>query len=526
MGPPVATSGEVVVVIESMGLDELVTDTRVVGERREDDRLVSDGTPSLVEHVSDGLGTERATLVRVTDGYVERDRAVLVEQAEETRGRTSEMTAVERDFPEERLRGRTDGKEAILSSMLPRLTFFGGERHEVALVLDLLTCIVRANVARDLDGAIEHAHLGLGRDESEGLAHKRVRNRVIISVEADVGGLSRGDGSYEVGRSGVLRQRKKASTLDDERVANETTIGIGGDLAPTLHAVDPRVELGIEVIDGVERSCSKEGFAKIAHASLDAALLIASRHGAGLWREVVVTGEVEDAGMESNEIPLALEDGALEVVVQDRTRDSPKRDKCGEVSPEEALGGLVEVEAGEERAAPRQDHEEAGEGALGATDQDRAERGPVHLGLLSRQDRETEERLVVRGTQARDKATYRKAPAAVATITEHLEEPCCAQARMPLNRRADEVAIGIEHLRAYAKRGDQERPTLDRAMDRIVVKAQLGGDGADLPVLGEKQSADLGALLVRDHRATSSMRSFRRSSNFPMPVMSRRRART
>jgi hypothetical protein len=68
MGPPDATFGEVVVVIESMGLDELVTDTRVVGERREDDRLVSGGTPSLVENVSDGLGTERATLVRVTDG--------------------------------------------------------------------------------------------------------------------------------------------------------------------------------------------------------------------------------------------------------------------------------------------------------------------------------------------------------------------------------------------------------------------------------------------------------------------------
>jgi hypothetical protein len=34
--------------------------------------------------------------------------------------------------------------------------------------------------------------------------------------------------------------------------------------------------------------------------------------------------------------------------------------------------------------------------------------------------------------------------------------------------------------------------------------AELGGDGADTPMLGEEQSADASALLGVDHRATSN----------------------
>jgi hypothetical protein len=88
--------------------------------------------------VSDGLGAERATVVGVADRHVERRRAVEVEEAQETRGRTSEMPAVKGDLGEERLGCGTDGKEAVAPAMLSRLSLVGGERREVALVLDLL----------------------------------------------------------------------------------------------------------------------------------------------------------------------------------------------------------------------------------------------------------------------------------------------------------------------------------------------------------------------------------------------------
>jgi hypothetical protein len=247
-----ALSGEVVVVVEAVGLNDLVADARVVGDRPVDDGLLSVGAPTLVKNVSDGLGAERATRMRVADGHVEGRRTVEVEEAEETGGRASEMSAMERDLPEERLGCWTDGEEAVLPSMLPRLALLGRERLEMALVLDLPMCVVRADVTGDLDGPIEQTDHGLRSDEGERLAHVGMGDRVVISIEADVGRLPRGDRSDEVGGSRVLRERKKASTLDDERVADETTIGIAGDLAPALHAVGPHVELGVEVVDGVK----------------------------------------------------------------------------------------------------------------------------------------------------------------------------------------------------------------------------------------------------------------------------------
>jgi hypothetical protein len=124
----------------------------------------------------------------------------------------------------------------------------------MALVLDLLVCVVRAEVTRDLDRPIERAHLSLRRDEREGLAHVRVGDRAVISVEANVGGFPEATDRTRVGESRVLGKRKKANTLEDERVTNETTIAIGGDLAPAPHAVNPHVELGVEAFHGVEGS--------------------------------------------------------------------------------------------------------------------------------------------------------------------------------------------------------------------------------------------------------------------------------
>src|ERR1700722_11461178 len=188
--------------------------------------LAAGGAPTLVKNVSDGRGAERATLVRAPDGDVERDRAVLVEEPEETGSGSTQMSAVEGDLREERFGCGTDGEEAIPAAMLARLALFGGERREVALVFDLLSGVVGAHVAGDLERPIGHTHEGVGGDDQEGLAHVRVGDGVIVSVEPDVGGLSRVDRAYEVGRSRVLWQWQKTEALLDQSIADEATIGI------------------------------------------------------------------------------------------------------------------------------------------------------------------------------------------------------------------------------------------------------------------------------------------------------------
>jgi hypothetical protein len=53
------------------------------------------------------------------------------------------------------------------------------------------------------------------------------------------------------------------------------------------------------------------------------ALLVAAGNGARLRSKVVVPRELEDPRMESHEISLSLEDGALDVVVENGARQPP-----------------------------------------------------------------------------------------------------------------------------------------------------------------------------------------------------------
>ena len=67
-----------------MRLDDLVADARVGGERGGHDGPLAVRASSLIEHVSDGLGAERASHVRVADGQIERGCAVEIEETQET----------------------------------------------------------------------------------------------------------------------------------------------------------------------------------------------------------------------------------------------------------------------------------------------------------------------------------------------------------------------------------------------------------------------------------------------------------
>lgn len=108
------------------------------------------------------------------------------------------MSAVERNLREERLGRRRDSEEAVFPAMLARFSFVCGERGEVALVLELLSRIVRANVTSNLALPIEHAHEGVRGDDGESLPDVDVRDGIVVSVEADVGRFPRGDGSHEI----------------------------------------------------------------------------------------------------------------------------------------------------------------------------------------------------------------------------------------------------------------------------------------------------------------------------------------
>ena len=79
-------------------MDDLIADARVVRQRDHHDGPLTVGAAALVEDVSDGLGAERAAVMRIADRRVESGSAVEIEEAEQTRGCATEMSAVERDL--------------------------------------------------------------------------------------------------------------------------------------------------------------------------------------------------------------------------------------------------------------------------------------------------------------------------------------------------------------------------------------------------------------------------------------------
>jgi len=97
-----------------------------------------------------------------------------------------------------------------------------------------------------------------------------------------------------------------------------------------------------------------------------------------------VAGQGQQHRVEADRITLALEHGALEVVVQQH----PGQAQCGEgldVAAQEAVHAGIEEEAQEDLARVAQHHDEGHQRAPGATDGQMTEVSPVHLRLLARQ---------------------------------------------------------------------------------------------------------------------------------------------
>jgi hypothetical protein len=99
--------------------------------------------------------------------------------------------------------------------------------------------------------------------------------------------------------------------------------------------------------------------AQVLDLPLDAAFFIAAGDGAGLWGEVVVAGELEQAGVEADVIADALEDDALQIVVEDGAGHALERGEGLDMAAQETLERLVEGEAGVAGARPGEDEREA-----------------------------------------------------------------------------------------------------------------------------------------------------------------------
>lgn len=242
--------------------------------------------------------------------------------------------------------------------------------------------------------------------------------------------------------------------------------------------------------------------ADVADRALHPPLLGAAVGGDRPGLEAVVGGAVEEVVVEVDGVALALDDRALEVVVQHDPRHPLEGGERERVAPEEGAGLLVGREPKEDPTRIREDHDEGHQRAGGAVDLDGPEGGPIDLGLFAGERAEAKERL---GRRLRPVAPNHGAEvvggAWVASLANHVVQPTRREGRELLERDDDEVRERV------GDRGPARDICLRDASLRehpghgLVMNAELLRDGARLPLLHVKEAQDLGFDFGGDHRA-------------------------
>ena len=199
---------------------------------------------------------------------------------------------------------------------------------------------------------------------------------------------------------------------------------------------------------------------------------------------------------------VALEHGALQVVIQKHARHAAPGGKGTGVAGEEARHAGVQEEAQVDRPRVRQHHHEGHQRPARPSDLQVPEVRPIDLGLLAWQRAQSQVRFGrLARTQQRHAVPELTGPAPVAAFARHHEQPAGRQGGETRQRLGDQ-----QHVRIH-RRGARRRPRTGKsglrqhAADRVVVHVQLARDRVHAPLLGEVVAQDLRFQLRRNRHA-------------------------
>ena len=201
---------------------------------------------SLVENVGDRLGGEGAAPVCLGEREVELGGAVLIEQVEQSASWCRrDVRRASATFSRNACGAGARGHQSVATAVLARVALVVGEAVEVTWVFDLATSLPAARVDGDLVVAVEHAHeRGRRRRASGAFATRRVGDRVVVAVEAQVRRLAGAQSLDGIAVEGMRGQRQEPRPLLGEGGGDGALVGVAGDDARVGDALDPVVELG------------------------------------------------------------------------------------------------------------------------------------------------------------------------------------------------------------------------------------------------------------------------------------------
>ena len=208
--------------------------------------------------------------------------------------------------------------------------------------------------------------------------------------------------------------------------------------------------------------------------------------------------------MKANGVAAALQNYTFKVIVKEISGAATPLREGLHVTTQEVLQRLVKEKLQGQRARIRQRQQQTGEPPGGASDLHCPKGSPVNLPLFADKGAQPQESFPRPGTQGGHQAAQRHYAACVTAGADHLVNAGGAKSRVLLESLADELDIGIgqpgPHDLVPIALG------LQSPLHRLVVQAQLIGYGSDLPVLGKKESADVGLQFGVDHALPPSGR--------------------
>ncbi len=223
----------------------------------------------------------RAAGERFLDGGLQFDGAVAVEQLQQMRGDIADVAA---DFGcalYQRAHHRHGMGEVVKTAMMARFAFVLDQLIDVGGDLDLLAAIVTALMLGHDVGAIENAYPAWIGPHCERAPHMRMRDRIVVQVEAYVWRLADARRLLQVTFIWIVGQSEQAASFSlkgftDGNIRLIRAAAIG------CHGVAPLQCLRVQVIKiGVLAGC-KEALPYISDRSFDAAISLPLRTATGL----------------------------------------------------------------------------------------------------------------------------------------------------------------------------------------------------------------------------------------------------
>src|SRR6202163_2270724 len=323
------------------------------------------------EGEADGAWVRHVAVERLNDCGLQLDGAVAIQEPQHGAGDGPEIVAALGGADQQGLAGGRRMREAVGTAVLAGGMFLLDQSLDMGSVLDLGALIVTASMTGEDVLTVDNAHLvGIG-EHGERAPHVGVGDGIIIQIETDIRRLAGGDGHPLEQRVGVVRQLHQKMRFRGEGLANAEAILFGAG-SIRRQAAAPDIGLRIEVIQISKFAGRKEAGANVSNCTFDPTFFIPSGDGYRTRIKSIASSKLEQGGMKADDVTLALQHSAFEIIVENDPWDPGPCFKGLDMAAQEVLHAGIEEEAQEDLARIAQHHDEGHQRTACAADREMA----------------------------------------------------------------------------------------------------------------------------------------------------------